>query len=343
MLAIILSSPIVGQNARVEVSKHLTPIPKACVSLSPAAIEGTVDIPALVKEAICKGSGDMLADYTYTVNSVKREKDKKGKIKEETFVYEVFIPTLKSGTRTKGVLVVTNHNGVAVPPEELERERLNAAERIEKEEDRIARAKPVTTNSESDIATGMLPLGMYTRATISRSAFGIKSGGATLAIADFLRSCDLTMARREQIAGRETLILSFTPRPGTEFIDNEKYMAQLSGEIWIDATDRIVTRLIGRPNVVNATKGMGKGAEMDKTKDKVSSTPPTVESPAAVYVEMMRLPQQGIWLPHVIRFNGADYQTLFDGIKTDSTSTYSNYIRFSSEVKDAQVGPPENP
>lgn len=340
VFAIALASPIVAQNTHIEIAKRSRAIPKSCESLTPATLEPTVDVPALIKEAICKGAGDMLGEYTYTVNSLKREKDKKGKVKDETFVYEVFIPTLKSGTSTKGVLVVTSHNGVAVPPGELEKARLQAAEKIEKEEERIERASPVTPVTDSGSTTGMLPLGMYTRTTVSHSSFGMKTAAFTLAIADFLRASDLTFARRDQVGGRDTLVFNFTPRPGTVFIENEKYMAQLSGEIWIDAADRIVTRLVGWPTAANATPGMGR---TDKTNATVSSAPSTVERPPAVLVEMMRLPQHGIWLPAVIRMNGADYQTLFNGIRADSTSTYSNYIRFSTEVKDVEVGAPKNP
>lgn len=342
VLAVALASPAVAQDARVEISKRTRAIPKSCELVTPATIEPTVDVPALIKEAICKGAGDMLGEYTYTVNSLKRKKDKKGKVKDETFVYEVFIPTLKGGMRTKGVLVVTSHNGVAVPPAELEKSRLEAAKKIEKEEERIERNAPAI--SESDSVTGMLPLGTYARRTLSRSSLGMKSAGATLAVADFLKLSDLTMARREQIDGRDILIFNFTPRAGIIFADNEEYMAQITGEIWIDATDRIVTRLIGWPTnaVNNKNEDRGPGAaSIDKAK--TSAPPNTSERPPAVYVEMMRLPKPGVWVPHVIRINGADYQTLFDGIKNDSISTYSDYIRFSTEVKDAAVEPPKNP
>ena len=57
---------------------------------------------------------------------------------------------------------------------------------------------------------------------------------------------------------------------------------------------------------------------------------------------MMRLPE-GVWLPHVVRINGADYQKLFDGITKESISTFSNYIRFSTEIKDVKVNTPNNP
>jgi len=315
LLALIFSSPIVGQNARVDVSKHLTAIPKSCVSLSTAAIDGTVDVPALVKEAICKGSGDMLIDYTYVVDSVKREKDKKGKVKEERITYEVFFPTLKSGARTRGVLVVTSRNQVPVPPDELEKDRLRAAERIEKEENKIARETPAPSEANSPPVAGMTPLGQYTRTSINRESFGVRRGGATLAVTTFLKTCEFTFVRREK-TGRETLIFSFTPRADAQFTENDRYIAQLSGEIWIDAQDRIVTRLVGWP-----------------------ASGPT-EQPLAVYVEMMRLHKHGIWFPHVTRINGADYPKLFDGIITDSTSTYSNYIRFSADIEDVKVGTP---
>jgi hypothetical protein len=343
LLLLALGAPLAAQNTRVEVAKHTRAIPKSCESITPANIEGTVDVQALVKEAICKGAGDMLTEYTYTVNSVKREKDKKGNLKkEETFIYEVFIPTLKSGTRTRGVLVVTSHNGVAVPAAELEKARLEAAEKIEKEEERIARSQPTTTVPEPD-KPGLTPAGMYTRTGVTRSAFGMKSGALTFAIADFLRASDLTLARRENIDGRDTLVFNFTPRPGTNFIDSEKYMTQIRGEIRIDAADRIVTRLIGWPIAPNRM------AQVSKPGDPVTGEAPrrTYEEAMrlptpAVYQEMTRLPK-GIWLPRVIRLNGADYQTLFDGITTDTTSTYSNYIRFSTEIKDVEVAPPTNP
>jgi hypothetical protein len=337
LLAVVFASPLVAQDVHVEVGKRSRAIPKSCELVTPANIDGPVDIPSLVKEAICKGAGDMLAEYTYTVNSLKREKDKKGKVKDETFVYEVFIPTLKGGMRTKGVLVVTSHNGVAVPPDELEKSRLRAAEKIEKEEERIERNAPVT--SEPDRATGMSPLGMYARTTMSRSAFGVRSGAATLDVSSFLKSCDLAIARREQVAGRDTLIFTFTPRAGTEFTDNEKYIAQLTGEIWIDAVDRIVTRLVGWPaNAAYAKNEIAQTLELMRAGSAAAG-----ESLPAVYVEIMRLPQQGIWLPHVVHINGADHQALFDGIKTTSTSIYSNYIRFSTEVQGAEVGEPKKP
>lgn len=334
--------PLLAQNARVDVGKHSRAIPKVCESVVPASIPaagaGEVDSPALVKEAICKGAGDMLVDYTYVTNSSRREKDKKGRVKEETTTYEVFIPVLKSGMHTRGILVVTSRNGIPVPPNELEKERLRAAERIEKEEDKIARATPTATATIANPVQGMLPLGMYMRTGINREAFGVKRGSVALSVQTFLKTCELTLARREQIEGREMLIFKFAPRPDAQFADNEKYIAQLRGEIWIDAQDRIVTRLIGWP-ASEALLAPGKDSEAT---NKSSAAAAVGERPPAVYVEMMRL-REGVWLPRITRINGADYPTLFDGITTDSTSIYSNHIRFSTDVKDVKVEPPTQP
>jgi len=325
LIVTVSTLAVVAQNARVDVSKHSNVIPKSCEGILQASLADPVDVPSLVKEALCKGAGDMLSEYTYVTTSRKREQDKKGKTKEESTVYEAFFPTLKSGMRTRGVLVVTSLNGVPVSQQELEKERLSAAERIEKEEEKIARTTPAVVEQGSVPRVGMLPLGMYLRSRMNRAAFGMRRGGADLAIPTFLKTCDLKLVRREQVEGRETLIFSFTPRPDAQFSENEKYISQLGGEIWIDAKDRIVVRLIGWPVNMPSAKTL------------------SGEKPAAVLVEMMRLPKQGIWLPRTTRINGADYPRLFDGISADTTSTYSDYIRFSTEIKDVKVGTPDNP
>jgi hypothetical protein len=328
MLLILLSAlAAVAQNAQVTIGKQASRMPKVCQLVVPASIEGIVDVPALVKEAFCKGAGDTLTEYSYTMNSATRSIDKKGKPKEESTTYEVFIPTLKSGTHGKGVLVVTMRNGVPLSAAELEKERAKAGKRLEKAEEQNARETSEAPDGDPNVK-GMLPLGMYTHTTNTHSSFG-KKGSAALAIHTFLKTCNLTLVRREQRDGRETLVFSFAPRPDAQFKDNEKYIAQLTGEIWIDAQDRIVTRLAGWPSV------------SANTATPANQPQPSGNTPPAVYVEMMYLPE-GVWLPHLIRTNGADYQTLFDGIVTDTTSTFSKYIRFSTEIKDVKVNPSDN-
>ena len=205
----------------VDLSKRATRIPEACQAVVPASIEGSLDIPALIKEAICKGAGDMLIEYTYVMNVQTRKKEKRGKTKEETTTYEVFIPTLKSGMLARGIMLVTSRNGIPVPPAELEKERRKTGERLEKEEDKIARADAPAAPTNSVSVKGMLPLGMYTRNTINRAAFGIRIGSASLDVGDFLGTCDLTLLRRERPEGRETLVFRFAPRSNASTLTND--------------------------------------------------------------------------------------------------------------------------
>ena len=326
LLTLLSSLPAFAQNASVSVGKRASRIPKACEGVVPASIDATVDIPALVKEAYCKGAGDMLADYSYVMISRGRSKDKKGQEKKASITYEVFIPTLKSGTRGKGILLVTARDGEPVPAAELEKARTEAGERLEKAEEKNARERPSPPEPDSNVK-GMLPLGMYTTSTNNHSTL-LKKSSAALSIHTFLKTCELTLVRRGQHEGREILVFSFAPRPDAQFADNEKYIARLTGEIWIDAQDRIVSRLIGWPSLVAGIPG---------------STPPppaSGERPPVVYTEMQRLPE-GIWLPRVVRINGADYPKLFDGINQESIAIFSNYVRFSTEIKDFKVNTPK--
>jgi hypothetical protein len=331
LLTLFCCESISAQNASVSLEKRASRIPKSCEGLVAASIVDPIDIPALVKEAYCKGEGDMLADYTYVMTSVGRSIDKKGQTKEESTTYEVFIPTVKSGTRVRGVMVVTHRNGVPLPEHELEKAQLEAGKKLEKAEAKNASEKPSAPETAEDVK-GMLPLGMYTSTTNSHSSTFGRSSSTRLGVHAFLKTCELTFARREQHEGRDMLIFKFTPRADAQFADSEKYIAQLTGEIWIDAQDRIVTRLEGRPTLSANNPG---GAQP-------VTTPGATTNPPAVYVEMLRLPE-GVWFPRSVRINGADYNKLFDGLTWDGTWTFSNFRRFSTEVKDVKVNPDGKP
>ena len=333
LLTLVCCGAISAQHASVSVGKRASRIPKSCEDVVPASIGDPIDVAALVKEAYCKGNGDMLADYTYVMTSVGRSIDKKGKPKQESTTYEVFIPTLKSGTRGKGVMVVTSRDGVPVPAGELEKAQMEAGKKLEKAEEKNAKEKPSPPETAPEVK-GMLPLGMYTSTTNNHSSTFGKSTSTTLGIHTFLKTCELTFARREQHEGRETLIFTFAARPGAQFADDEKYIAQLTGEIWIDAQDRIVTRLVGRPTLSANNAGPAQPV--------MTPAPAPADAPPAVYVEMQRLPE-GVWLPRLVRINGLDYNKLFDGITWESTWTFSNFRRFSTEIKDVKVNPDGKP
>jgi hypothetical protein len=307
LLIALIAVTVMPQNLRVYVGKRSEAVPKACESIVPASVD---DVPALIREVNCRGAGDMLVEYTYTTTVTSRSKDKKGLIKEESTTYEVYIPALKEGMRAMGILLETAHNGVPVAEKTLEKERLKAGERLEKEDKKITEKTPPEPKTETAAINGMTPIGMYTSMGSSRSVLGVRRGGATLRVQTFLEACDLKFLRRGQSDGRDVLIFSFTPRPNIPFDTNEKYVARLAGEIWIDVTDHIVSRLTGWP------------ANMGQSSDK----------PPAIHTEMVRLPT-GVWLPGVFRINGLDYPNLFDNISGDTNISYSEYKRFVTDVK----------
>ena len=309
LVTVVSFFSVTAQSVQVKGVKERSAIPQACESIVPANLEDKVDVKALVKESNCKGSGDMFSDYTYVLESVQHEPANKGKTKDEIIIYEVFMPTLPNGARGRGVMLVTSRDGVPVPPQELEKNRLQAGERLEKEEKRVA-SVPTSQFQTAANRIGMLPLGSYGR---------FKFGGdkAVVDVHTFLTNCELSLIRREQNEGREMLVLTFTPQPAAQFKDNEKYIAQLKGEIWIDVKDRIVTRLVGW---------------------RQTSTQSNQKAPA-VYYEMIRMPT-GIWLPLVTRVNGIDYPGLFDRNVFNSSLSFREYKRFSTEIKDQRLETP---
>jgi len=306
-----------SQDVRVDMSKSIQQIPRVCISVRPASIEPQLDVGALVKEAICKGAGEVMNEYSYIMDNSNRTVDKKGNAKTNTTTYEVFIPTLKGGTRARGILIETAKDGVPVSQDKLDEARRKAGERLEKEEARIDR-EAVTAKPEPVKNEGMAPLGTYSRMAMNHSVLGVSHVKMAFTIVTFLRRCNLTFLRRETIAGRLTWVFEFIPQADAKFGEGEEYIDQLTGEIAIDAQERIVTRLTGWP----------RGADR-------SSAPP------AVYQEMTRL-KEGIWLPSVKRVNGADYPTLFSKMTSDWSSAFRNYVRFVTEVRDVKVGESPN-
>ncbi len=333
LLTLSCGESISAQNARVSLTKRAGRIPKSCEGVVPASISDPIDIPALVKEAYCKGAGDMLSEYTYVMDSLGRSIDKKGQTKQQSTTYEVFIPTLKSGTTVRGVMVVTARDGVPLSEAELEKARMEAGRKLEKAEEKNAREKPAQPEISADVK-GLMPVGMYTSTTNNRSSTFGRSTSTTLGIHNFLKTCSLTFVRREQHDGRETLVFTFTPRADAQFAANEKYISQLTGEIWIDSQDRIVTRLVGKPAMSLSSVSPGKTG--------TAPIPTSPNAPPAVYVEMQRLPE-GVWFPRIVRLNGADYDKLFEGITWDSSWIFSNFRRFSTEVNDVKVNPEGKP
>ncbi|HYW70229.1 MAG TPA: hypothetical protein VE961_04300, partial [Pyrinomonadaceae bacterium] len=199
---------------------------------------------------------------------------------------------------------------VPVSQSKLDDERRKAGERLEKEEARIDRTQ-VSTNQPKTEVKGMTPIGMYSRTSVTHS----DHVQLAFTIGSLLTTCELTFLRRETIDGRPGLVFKFSPRAGASFREGEGYLAQLTGEMVIDAQDHIVSKLTGWLNGVDHTAA------------------------PAVYEDMTRL-KDGTWLPHLTRVNAGTYPTLSEKVNWDWSSTFSNFVRFTTEVKDVKVDAP---
>ena len=139
VVATVFVIPALTQNIRIQLGKSSTDIPPPCESLTTTPIGKTLDVTALVREVNCKGAGDMMAEYTYEVKIATREKNRKGESKIQTTTYEVYIPTLKGGSVATGILLATSHNDVPVPEKDLEKQRMQAGQELEKEDKELSR------------------------------------------------------------------------------------------------------------------------------------------------------------------------------------------------------------
>jgi len=76
--------------------------------------------------------------------------------------------------------------------------------------------------------------------------------------------------------------------------------------------------------------------ELSKTTQKIPKDCKLVVP--AVYQEMMRL-KEGAWLPRVNTVNAGRYPALSDKVNWDWSSTFSNYVRFVTEIKGVRINP----
>jgi hypothetical protein len=272
--------------------------------------------------------------YNYTFNETDTEYviDKQGRIKsEQSKVFEVY--PIAIGKRSKWIYVQVSENGVPLSPERIAHERDRAA-RQTTELDQLA-----GTGQASQTATSYKP---------RFSSHGIrveKHSGLSRIIwfinpTDFLVSHDFYAPQRVSLAGRDSFLLSFRPRPGYVYDKTnvpypdgvEDYghaMSQLGGRIWIDALDRVLVRLEAKPS-----------RELSEPSATPNAAP---DANAAVWFELTRLPN-GIWVPSVSRYNSYGREDVFWKTPISRSRKYSAFKLFKTTADVEKIEPaPEKP
>jgi hypothetical protein len=298
------------------IAQQEPPGAKAQISyVPPAATEdgarlpdlSSLDIQQLIRDSDCLGTAMhlRLPEYTYLQTRLSRELDQRGKLLERVSAYEAY--PIKVLGHHRHVISLVSENGAPVSPKRLKKERRQAAKEMESAE----RESAFQARDASKVSAEK-----YVTAGIGVSQAG---DGVWIGVSQFLRLCRFEAPRYDRLADRDMIALDMRSCAGNVNDPREQYLARMAGVVWIDAADKVVSRLEAWP--LRAAPGQ-----------EIPSAHPNTET--LVY-EQMRLPN-GLWVPKRIRLNALGRAALFNGTDKDMTFEFSQYHRFDIEVKDLQ-------
>jgi hypothetical protein len=278
-----------------------------------------LNIPALVRESDYNGATihERLLDFTYTLKRTRRKLDTHSKIKdEEISIFEAY-PVMGMH-----VLIRVSYNGSTVSEEKMMEARRRAGEDL-------TRAETAATDQRTAVSKAAAGSDLKRHLIL-----GMRVGNASKAVSvfwdpsDFLRLCEFSAPRRDVVNDRETIVLEFRVRPGSDVPKTKSFISRLVGRLWIDKLDRVVIRLEG---------WLPSGAALDKSKEQSSAAG---APPSAIVYEQVRLPT-GEWFPHYARMNSGGDPTLFNGLNWDLTFEFSEYKRFNTDIKQVEIKAPK--
>lgn len=261
-------------------------------------------------------------EYTWTVKVTDRELDRGGGVKKQSVnVYEVY------PVRGQFARKLVSEDGVPVSQERAEKELKRTAERLEKaarEEQKRAEGKapppPPPTPAEAQNPGGFPSFGFSTG---QRQGSGFGSNEISFAVWRFFRHGEFTNLRRQQLRGRDSLVLDFRPRADFRPADEvQKPYARLAGRLWIDAAERTVARLEAWP--------------YDPRHPSAAPSPPPV-----VVFEHERV-AEGVWLERFVHIKTYGHKAIFNGIELDTAKEAADFQRFSTGSGDDKLNPPKD-
>jgi hypothetical protein len=288
----------------------------------------SVDIPALIREVAAseRANNKNYADYTYTAETSEYVMKDGKLVKERVTVAEVY-PQYGESVRK-----VISRDGIALSPEESEKEFKRAVEGFKKSEQELAkrRAEAAKQSAAPPPAPDPKAIPAFGPVWGFSHRSGLSSGSFVLSLSNFLRAGEFSNPRREQFHDRDAIVLDFRPRADyAPPSDAQKPYARLAGRIWIDAADKQIMRLEARP-VPDASK-KGRGTEAERAEP-------------SVVIEQTRLPD-GRWKESLVYLNTLADKDIFNGISRDIMEEMTDFRRFDATTGDATVDaskPPPN-
>ncbi|MEP7339888.1 MAG: tetratricopeptide repeat protein [Acidobacteriota bacterium] len=249
-----------------------------------------------------------LLDYTYQLKKTHRILNDRGNSTHtQEQVFEAY------PVHGEHVLITLSRDGI--PSRTVSDERKRAAKQLEEAERHRADEKPAEKSSDGE-ADGYVSAGVT-------GVYQGKVGYVSINISTILRSCEFFSPRAEKVGDREMIVINYRHRAGVQLTPNHKYIAGLVGTVWIDQTDKVVTRLEGWPASAAAF-------------DLVQSTAPRDEA-ALIYQQTRQA--DGAWFPSIVRMNAGGRTDLFDGLNWDVVFEFSNYQRFNTSANEKLNSP----
>lgn len=276
------------------------------------------EVDALIKDAVRNGKGAriFISEYTHTQTIINRSIDKKGNLKEVSNTWEAFIPTQKFRRKpSRWVRVKVKENGVPVAADKIEKERIEAGEKLLEAEQEAEKLAAKGTPDKLDENTVPDAKGAYFNLTLRR----MFRGTIEFNVRTILEQCLFSQQRRTTWNNRPVIALDFKPKANSKWSGEEDYLANLVGTVWLDEADRILVKAEGWPQ-------------------NLSSRPDKL----AVYYEAV-LASGGKWLPHRIFINGLAHKQLLGGFNEEVEAILTDYQRYDSEIKDEKIIAPKPP
>jgi hypothetical protein len=258
-----------------------------------------LDARALIKAVMEKepATNVKFEEFTYTVKQTERELNEKGETTKETSkTWDIF---LTPAGQSVGKLV--EEDGKPLAPAEAA-----------KQEKRVA---DYLTAHENDKPAAAKKGGGGFRIQLDEYGFGLD---------DLMRASEFVSPRRETFNGRESVVFDYRARADFQpKSKNDEILKKIVGLIWIDAAEKVVSRIEAR-----LTDDLKVGGGMFNIKG------------AGFVFERARL-KEGYWVPNFYHWNANGKGFFFMKKSVYEVTEWKNFKRFKAESGEVKIATPQ--
>jgi hypothetical protein len=259
-----------------------------------------LDVAGFIQESLLKtnqANFRLISDYTYKMRRTINSQDGK----TTSTLFESYFPSrLKKQGENRGVIIVLEENGKALPAKKIEKQRREAAKNLEKS----GKAPEKKSTSLEQRRDKGLPLDW---------TYNVAVGLTTI-----LEVCRFYSPLQDTIEGRESISLSFDRCNVNNLPVNKSYLANVRGKIWFDAADKAPVRLEAR----------------QKSHPKSGTAQ---FSPKVSIIFTQKRVSEGLWLPALIRVEGIGNEAVFPNLKINWQIEFFDYKLPETQIEDIKI------